>query len=261
MSFHPCWQALPILCWSWKAKTMDMFVRPKFITEDAMDCQALSLEERGALDMLRDHYWRHGMLPMEDERLAKILGIHVDHWLKLKPVLAKFYGEEWRDEKMDERRAKAIETGIKNSERAKNAAEAKKAKNAQKMDSNFSKSDDTLKDNSEDSLEHNSKEAILNLNLNRRVEEAQDMVPTPTRTHARAGTRRDIPKFKDTLEAGQFLSSNGIAPMDFGNLVDLAMSGKLTMDDIEKTAATPNLYAAQSNGQAYRPRQIDPDDF
>jgi uncharacterized protein YdaU (DUF1376 family) len=65
------------------------------------DTVHLSTLEHGAYLMLIIHYWRHGGLPAEDMRLARIVRLPLDQWMGARPTLVEFFQSDWRHKRID----------------------------------------------------------------------------------------------------------------------------------------------------------------
>lgn len=55
------------------------------------DTRHLDCEQDGAYGRLVRHYWRNGPLPDDDAQLARIVGMALARWRKVRPVLAAFF--------------------------------------------------------------------------------------------------------------------------------------------------------------------------
>jgi uncharacterized protein YdaU (DUF1376 family) len=66
---------------------------PIFPADHLVALARFTLEERGALDLLRDHFWLHGSLPADPDRLAQLLGRTRDQFDALWPMLAPCFTE------------------------------------------------------------------------------------------------------------------------------------------------------------------------
>ena len=84
------------------------------------DTRHLSPIETGAYIRLICHYWLKGGLPTEDERLARIAGMDLEHWQSICSALETLFQPNWRHKRIEyERdkaakiRAKRVDAGIK----------------------------------------------------------------------------------------------------------------------------------------------------
>lgn len=58
------------------------------------DTEALELEEQGAYMRLMCKMWkRDGKIPSDDREIARMLGVHTNKWMKIKPYLMPFFLE------------------------------------------------------------------------------------------------------------------------------------------------------------------------
>ena len=65
---------------------------PLYIADYLSDTQHLSATESGAYLHLLMHFWQHGELPTEDERLCRIAKVHPPHWGRVRKALEPFFG-------------------------------------------------------------------------------------------------------------------------------------------------------------------------
>ncbi len=65
------------------------------------DTVHLSTLEHGAYFMLIIHYWRHGELPAEDIRLARIVRLPLDQWMDIRPTLAELFQPDWQHKRIN----------------------------------------------------------------------------------------------------------------------------------------------------------------
>src|SRR6476469_7986706 len=61
----------------------------------------LGLAEHGAYLLLLCSYWETGKLPSDDERLARIVGVPVKEWLKLRPAMQEIFGDDFRNAEIE----------------------------------------------------------------------------------------------------------------------------------------------------------------
>jgi len=65
---------------------------PFYVESYLADTTRLTMEEQGAYTRLLFNMWINGAYLLDDDRkLAKMLGIHTNKWLKLKPALKPFF--------------------------------------------------------------------------------------------------------------------------------------------------------------------------
>lgn len=84
----------------------------------------------GAYSLLLFHHWSTGSLPDDDEQLMVIARLTKAEWVKLRPTLAKFFGEGWRHRRVEKDLAEAKESYEK---RAAAGSEGGKAKARKKQ--------------------------------------------------------------------------------------------------------------------------------
>lgn len=83
------------------------------------DTRHLDCEQDGAYGRLVRYYWRSGPLPNDDAQLARIVGMSLARWRKIRPVIAAFFQvseDRWNHKRVDkelviwgEKRRRAIE--------------------------------------------------------------------------------------------------------------------------------------------------------
>lgn len=106
---------------------------PLYVGDWDSGTRHLDCEQDGAYGRLVRHYWRNGPLPDDDAMLARIVGMELKRWRKVRAVLAAFFvieGGLWRHHRVDAelerwtaKRARAIE-------RARAGGRAKAAKSS-----------------------------------------------------------------------------------------------------------------------------------
>lgn len=65
------------------------------------DTAHLSDAEHVSYLRLISHYWQHGSLPTEDDRLARIAGRSTVEWMQMRPVISSFFQIDWRHKRVD----------------------------------------------------------------------------------------------------------------------------------------------------------------
>jgi len=83
---------------------------PLYIGDYRADTAHLRVAEHGAYLLLIMHYWQHGSLPKDDERLASIASATIDEWTQIKPAVSSFFDSKWRHKRIDFERKKSIES-------------------------------------------------------------------------------------------------------------------------------------------------------
>lgn len=66
----------------------------------------LTAEQHGAYMLLLMHYWTHGELPEDQKQLMAIARLPADSWAGNCHVLAKFFDNKWRNNRMEKELAK-----------------------------------------------------------------------------------------------------------------------------------------------------------
>ncbi|MGO8203022.1 DUF1376 domain-containing protein [Rhizobium ruizarguesonis] len=75
-----------------------------YVADEFADTSHLSPGEYGAHMRLRLHQWRHGELPPDDERLARIVGVDREQWPPIRDALAPMFDWQWHHAKTAELR-------------------------------------------------------------------------------------------------------------------------------------------------------------
>jgi uncharacterized protein YdaU (DUF1376 family) len=79
---------------------------PFYVGDYLADTQHLNGAQHGAYLLLIMHYWAHGGLPDDNRRLARIARTRLDHWVKMVPVIGKFFHDGWHHKRIDAELAK-----------------------------------------------------------------------------------------------------------------------------------------------------------
>src|SRR5215207_7110090 len=98
---------------------------PFYPADYLADTQHLSLEQHGAYLLLILAYWRHGNLPTDEQKLARIAHMSPVKWKAHRDTLAQLFGSGWRHKRIEKELAKA---NLKNDVRAKAGAAGGRAK-------------------------------------------------------------------------------------------------------------------------------------
>lgn len=69
----------------------------------------LSTLEQGAYLLLLMHYWQHGGLPIDDDKLARIAGATSQEWPFIRNRLFMLFGPGWRDKDIEQARAAEVD--------------------------------------------------------------------------------------------------------------------------------------------------------
>jgi uncharacterized protein YdaU (DUF1376 family) len=95
---------------------------PLFGGDYLKETRHLTLEQHGAYLHLMIEYWTKGCLPDDDVQLARIVGISLPKWLRMRPTIKAFFSDDgWHHEVLDEQFAKSWAR----SERGRKGAAAK----------------------------------------------------------------------------------------------------------------------------------------
>lgn len=80
---------------------------PLYIGDYLGDTGHLSTVEHGAYLLLLMAQWRRGELPDDDVKLARIVGMRLDHWKKIAPTIREFFDPGEAPGTLSQKRAKA----------------------------------------------------------------------------------------------------------------------------------------------------------
>ena len=89
------------------------------------DTAHLSDAEHVSYLRLISHYWQHGSLPTDDERLSRIAGRSLRDWRKMRGTIVAFFSPDWRHNKVETVRKKQKEARDNASLKAQIAANAR----------------------------------------------------------------------------------------------------------------------------------------
>lgn len=105
---------------------------PLYVADYLADTGHLSTVEHGAYILLIMHYWQNEGLPIEDEKLARIVRLTLKEWRKIRATIADFFDKNWCHDRIDREIVFAVKTISKRSTAGKAAAIAKATKRATK---------------------------------------------------------------------------------------------------------------------------------
>lgn len=108
---------------------------PFYVGDYTRDTARLTTEAHGAYLLLMLDYWVNGAPPDDDETLATITKLPIAIWKKRRPALIKFFKIKdgvWTHTRIEKEKAKAEEVGASNSDKAREAAERRWAKERDK---------------------------------------------------------------------------------------------------------------------------------
>lgn len=80
---------------------------PLYIGDELAATGQLFSEEFGAYMLLKMHYWQHGSLPVEEDRIARIARVEPSRWPAIKAMIYPLFGPAWRSDRMDALRKEA----------------------------------------------------------------------------------------------------------------------------------------------------------
>jgi uncharacterized protein YdaU (DUF1376 family) len=101
---------------------------PFFVGDYLKETRRLTTEEHGAYVLLILEYWaKGGNLPDDDVQLARIVGLKLPTWRKMRPVIEAFFHDGWQHEGLDKQLIYAADR----KERARRAALARYSEQAE----------------------------------------------------------------------------------------------------------------------------------
>jgi uncharacterized protein YdaU (DUF1376 family) len=103
---------------------------PLYIANYLKDKTQLGALESGAYLHLIMAYWVSGKLPNDDKRLATIAKMSMRQWRASRATLAAFFGPDWTHKRIEDELKRANAIAESSSERARQAANARWAKDA-----------------------------------------------------------------------------------------------------------------------------------
>jgi uncharacterized protein YdaU (DUF1376 family) len=112
-------------------KKLELPYMPFFVGDYITGTRHLTIEQHGAYFLLILEYWTKGELPNDDEYLARILGIPLGKWIKMRPTIQAFFYDGWRHELLDEQLARSAEMKQQAVERARKGGNALRDKRIQ----------------------------------------------------------------------------------------------------------------------------------
>lgn len=104
---------------------------PLYIGDWDSGTRHLDCEQDGAYGRLVRHYWKNGPLPDDDAQLARIVGMVISRWRKVRAVLAPFFtiaDGVWRHKRVEEELVRWSEKRARAIEKAAAGGRAKAAK-------------------------------------------------------------------------------------------------------------------------------------
>ena len=80
---------------------------PLYCGDYLRDTRHLTTEQHGAYFLLILEYWAKGKLPDDDVQLARIVGLPLAKWLKMKSVMQDFFHDGWHHKRINKELAEA----------------------------------------------------------------------------------------------------------------------------------------------------------
>lgn len=91
---------------------------PLYVADYLADTMHLSTAQHGAYLLLIMHYWRAGMLPRDDETLARITRMSAGEWNAARPTIAALFEDDWTHKRIDAELAKSSDLTTKRQQAA-----------------------------------------------------------------------------------------------------------------------------------------------
>lgn len=117
-----------------KENTRKLPFMPFYPGDYLRDTRHLSTLQHGAYFLLILEYWIKGGLPNDDNLLARIAGLAHRDWLKMRPIISKFFQQGWIHQRIDVEIEKAKDKSIKRAEAGKRGGDAKPLKTQDPME-------------------------------------------------------------------------------------------------------------------------------
>ncbi len=92
---------------------------PLYIADYLAKTSHLTTAESGAYLHLLMYYWTHGKLPTDENALARIARLNSRAWRKSRSQICVFFDASWRNPRMEQEIAQAVEMSKRNSAKAK----------------------------------------------------------------------------------------------------------------------------------------------
>lgn len=109
---------------------------PLYVGDWDSGTRHLDCEQDGAYGRLVRHYWKNGALPDDDAQLARVVGMPLPRWRKMRPVIAAFFvvaEGKWTHKRVEHELAAWTERKRKAIERAAAGGRAKAASSRNKQ--------------------------------------------------------------------------------------------------------------------------------
>lgn len=92
---------------------------PLYVADYRADTMRLSTLEHGAYLLLIMEYWHVGTLPDDDVQLARITGLALAQWRRIRPTIAAFFHDGWKHKRIDAELSRAADISSKRAASAK----------------------------------------------------------------------------------------------------------------------------------------------
>ncbi|WP_123149823.1 DUF1376 domain-containing protein [Mesorhizobium delmotii] len=199
---------------------------PIYTGDVLAETASLSTDEFGAYILLLFAYWQAGDLPQDDVRLARIARLDLERWQSARPSIESLFGPGWTNAGLD---------GLRN-----NAADKRERKIAAGRKGAASR----WGNGKGNAVANGTRIGSANGKGNAEPIATSTITSSPayegkTLTHAYTHAREAIPLVKTELDAGQWLSDQGLFPGDecFGHCIDKMLRGELDWSDIDEITA------------------------
>ena len=92
---------------------------PLYVADYLADTMHLNASQSGAYLHLIMHYWQHGSLPDDDEKLSRIARMRIEDWRRHRGTVEAFFQPGWRHARIDSELSRSAEISNKRKAAAK----------------------------------------------------------------------------------------------------------------------------------------------
>ncbi|MGR9175650.1 DUF1376 domain-containing protein [Rhizobium leguminosarum] len=205
-----------------------------YVADEFADTSHLSPEEYGAHMRLRLHQWRHGELPTDDDRLARIVGVDREQWPPIRDALAPMFDWQWFHAKTAELRRQSEELRQTKVENGKKGGRPRTAK--EKLTETETKPMGKANGEANQNPNENSSPSPSPSPLqpaSRSAPPAQGLALDKREDEDRGSMFRAFPVPSSTAKARQFLDSKNVPPSHMDECIRLVMGGNLSPYELE----------------------------
>lgn len=127
---------------------------PLYVDDYLRDTNGLTTLEHGAYMLLIMEYWRHGELPGDERRIARIARLTDREWKKVRASLLPLFRDGWKHKRVDEELAKAEQISDRRRAAAEESWNRRNANVPAKSDANAQANAQANADANEDANTH-----------------------------------------------------------------------------------------------------------